>query len=131
MVKKSSALFRAIRKYLRALQESGVHIQQVFLYGSHAKNRAHRDSDIDIIVVSENFNGKELLERLRILGRARRNMPEPVEAYGFTPEEVENRERDLSAFWEEIIDTEAIPITSKVLSPQNKKRKIRKASQVV
>ena len=131
MVKKSSAIFRAIRKYIRALQESGVHIQQVFLYGSHAKNRAHLDSDIDIIVVSANFNGKELLERLRILGRARRNMPEPVEAYGFTPEEVENRERDLSAFWEEIIDTEAIPITNKVLSTQNKKRKVKKASQLV
>jgi len=131
VVKKSSAIFRAIRKYIRALQESGVHIQQVFLYGSHAKNRAHLDSDIDIIVVSANFNGKELLERLRILGRARRNMPEPVEAYGFTPEEVENRERDLSAFWEEIIDTEAIPITNKVLSTQNKKRKVKKASQLV
>lgn len=126
MVKKSSALFRAIRKYLRVLQENGVNIQQVFLYGSHAKNQAHRDSDIDIIVVSENFSGKELLERLRILGRARRNMPEPVEAYGFTPEEIKNRERDLSAFWEEIIDTEAIPITDKVVARRNT-RKTRKA----
>ncbi|MDZ7360574.1 MAG: nucleotidyltransferase domain-containing protein [candidate division KSB1 bacterium] len=123
MVKKTSTIFRAIRKYILALQESGTHVQQVFLYGSHAKNQAHRDSDIDIIVVSENFKGKELLERLHILGRARRNVPEPVEAYGFTPEEVENRERDLSAFWEEIIDTEAIPITNQVLTPQKKKRK--------
>ena len=116
MAKKSSAIFRAIRKYIRALQESGIHVQQVFLYGSHAKNQAHRDSDIDIIVVSEDFKGKELLERLHILGRARRNVTESVEAYGFTPEEVQNRERDLSAFWEEILDTEAISITDEVLA---------------
>jgi len=131
MVKATSAPFQPIKKYVQALVNDGIEVQQVFLYGSHAKNRAHEDSDIDIIVVSENFTGKRLLERLQILGWARRGVPEPVQAYGFTPEEVENRERDLSAFWEEIIDTEAIPITNKVLSPQNKKRKVRKARQLV
>jgi len=118
-----SAVIHAVRKYIRALIEDGVRVQQVFLYGSQAKNSAHEDSDIDIIVVSKNFNGKRLLERLRMLGMARRNVPESVEAYGFTPEEVKNRERDLSAFWEEILDTEAIPITDKVLIPARKKRK--------
>ncbi len=56
--------------------------------------------------------GKNLLERLQILGQAHRNISEPIEAYGFTEEEVENR--DLSAFWEEIIETEAISITDEV-----------------
>jgi predicted nucleotidyltransferase len=122
MTQISSTVIRAVRKYINALANDGVRIQQVFLYGSQAKNTAHKDSDIDIIVVSEDFDGKQLLERLRILGLARRDVAESVEAYGFTPEEVENRERDLSAFWEEIIDTEAIPITDKVLTPQKKKR---------
>jgi len=131
MVKATSAPFQPIKKYVQALANDGIEVQQVFLYGSHAKNRAHEDSDIDIIVVSENFTGKRLLERLQILGWARRGVPEPVQAYGFTPEEIENRERDLSAFWEEIIDTEAIPITNKVLSTLNKKRKVKKASRLV
>ena len=131
MVKATSAPFQPIKKYVQALVNDGIEVQQVFLYGSHAKNRAHEDSDIDIIVVSENFTGKRLLERLQILGWARRGVPEPVQAYGFTPEEIENRERDLSAFWEEIIDTEAIPITNKVLSTQNKKRKVKKVSRLV
>jgi len=122
MAQISSTVIRAVRKYISALADDGVRIQQVFLYGSQAKNTAHKDSDIDIIVVSEDFDGKQLLERLRILGLARRDVPESVEAYGFTPEEVENRERDLSAFWEEIIDTEAISITDKVLAPQKKKK---------
>jgi predicted nucleotidyltransferase len=114
MAEDASAVRHAIRKYVQALAERGVRVQQVFLYGSHAKNTAHPDSDIDIIIVSENFNGKNLLERLEILGLARRDIPDAIEAYGFTPEEVQNR--DLSAFWEEILETEAIPITDEALA---------------
>ncbi|NUM67723.1 nucleotidyltransferase domain-containing protein [candidate division KSB1 bacterium] len=89
-------------------------VQQILLYGSHARKEAHADSDIDIIVLSDSFAGKNLLERLQILGLARRKVPEPVQAYGFTPQEVQQRE--LSAFWEEIVENEAIPITNEVLS---------------
>jgi len=56
--------------------------------------------------------GKNLLERLQILGQAHRDVSEPVEAYGFAPEEVKNH--NLSAFWEEIIETETISITDEV-----------------
>lgn len=113
MAQNSSAYRHAVRKYVLALRENGVQVQQVLLYGSHARNQAHRDSDIDIIILSENFTDKNLLERLQILGMARRNVPEQVQAYGFTPQEVQ--QHDLSAFWEEIIEKEAIPITSEIL----------------
>jgi predicted nucleotidyltransferase len=113
MAKRSSALRGAVRKYVKALTANGIRVQQVFLYGSHAKKRAHPDSDIDIIIVSEDFRGKNLLERLQILAKAGYGIYEPIEAYGFTPEEVQNR--DLSTFWEEILETEAISITEEVL----------------
>jgi predicted nucleotidyltransferase len=110
MAKSSSAIRHAIKKYIQGLEGIGVRVNQVFLYGSHAKNIAHSDSDIDLLIVSENFVGKNLLERLQILAKGLRDIDDPIEAYGFTPEEVQNRERDLSAFWEEILDTEAISI---------------------
>lgn len=128
MVESASTISRAVKKYVRGLEGIGVQVSQVLLYGSHAKNTAHADSDIDIIIISDNFTGKNLLERLQLLAKGLRNISDPIEAYGFTPEEVENRERDLSAFWEEIIDTEAIPITDKVLAT-GKKKKARKASR--
>jgi len=82
---------------------------------AHMQKTQHTsDSDIDIIIVSENFIGKHLIERLQLLGWALRNVPEPIEAYGFTPEEVQKR--DLSAFWEEILETEAIAITDEILA---------------
>lgn len=112
MAQSSSEILRAISKYVHALEERGIHVQQVFLYGSHAKNRAHEDSDIDIIVVSGDFVNKTMLERLQTLGLARKNIPDPVQAYGFTPEEMEKR--DMSAFWEEMLEAEAIDITDEL-----------------
>ena len=41
------------------------------------------------------------------------NVPEPVQPYGFTPQELQNGE--LSAFWEEILETQAVAITDEVL----------------
>lgn len=89
-------------------------MQQILLYGSHATNTAHEDSDIDVIIVSEDFSNKNLLERLQLLGWARRNVPEPVQAYGFTPAEIHNRA--VSAFWDEILDAQAVSITAEILS---------------
>lgn len=117
MAQISPKILSAISKYVQALDENGITVQQVFLYGSHAKNCAHEDSDIDIIIVSENFSAKSLLERLQILGWARKNIPDPVQAYGFTPEEVKTR--DMSAFWEEMLETEAIDITDELAIPEN------------
>ncbi|MCL4706502.1 nucleotidyltransferase domain-containing protein [bacterium] len=113
MAQSPSSYRHAVSNYVRALKENGVQVQQILLYGSHARKEAQADSDIDIIVLSESIAGKNLLERLQILGLARRNVPEPVQAYGFTPHEVQRRE--LSAFWEEIVENEAIPITNEVL----------------
>ena len=114
MAPSSSEVLRAIKEYVRILEANGTHVQQVLLYGSHAKNNVHPDSDIDLIIVSKDFAGKHLLERLRLLGEVRWNVSAPIQAYGFTPEEVENRE--LTAFWEEIIETDAIPITNEILT---------------
>lgn len=112
MAKIPSKIRGALSQYVRALIEAGVRPQRVFLYGSYAKNRAHEDSDIDLIIVSEDLTGRALLERLRMLGRPSHHLSESIQAYGFTPEEFETR--DMSAFWEEMLETEAIDITDEL-----------------
>lgn len=108
MAQISSTIRSAVAKYVRALNQSGIRVQRVLLYGSHVKNVAHADSDIDLIILSEDFSERNLLERLQVLGLALRHISAPIQAYGFTPEEVEKR--DVSCFWEEILDSEAIPM---------------------
>ena len=49
------------------------------------------DSDINLIVISENFKEMNLRERLEILGLAAGKIFEPIEALGYTEEEVRNK----------------------------------------
>ena len=42
------------------LNEAGLNIQKAFLYGSFARNDARADSDIDIMLVSENFDSNNI-----------------------------------------------------------------------
>ena len=48
-----------VKEYVVILQEDGLPIEKVFLFGSHAKGRTHRWSDIDVCVISPRF-GKRL-----------------------------------------------------------------------
>jgi len=41
MAQNSSEVRTAIKKYVQTLEENGIRVQQVLLYGSHAKNAAH------------------------------------------------------------------------------------------
>ena len=62
-------------------------IRKVLLYGSYAKGRASADSDIDLLVISEGFSGKDYWERIDILSAAIYRIFEPIEAVAMTPQE--------------------------------------------
>jgi predicted nucleotidyltransferase len=47
----------------RLLKELGEHIESIILYGSVAKKKAHEDSDIDILIVTRNYN-KEFFDKI-------------------------------------------------------------------
>ncbi|MFQ5640796.1 MAG: nucleotidyltransferase domain-containing protein, partial [bacterium] len=58
MAQISSTIRSAVAKYVRALNQSGIRVQRVLLYGSHVKNVAHADSDIDLIIFYERDKAK-------------------------------------------------------------------------
>lgn len=66
MAKKS--VIRVINKFARAIREKGITIDKIVLYGSYAKGRQRRDSDIDVAVVSRDF-GKDRIEEGMFLFR--------------------------------------------------------------
>ncbi|MFH0865738.1 MAG: nucleotidyltransferase domain-containing protein [Bacteroidota bacterium] len=47
-----------LKKYIALLNASGIPVHTAFLYGSYRNNNATKDSDIDILVVSESFEKK-------------------------------------------------------------------------
>lgn len=63
-------------------------IKYAIIFGSYAKGRHQRYSDIDIAIISNDFNGLSTIERLVLLGKiAWRARTTEIEALGFTPQE--------------------------------------------
>ena len=84
-----------VERLKRSLEDLGVHVRTVVLFGSHVAGTAGEHSDIDLAVISQDFQGMDLRERLETLGRAlaRARIMEPVEALAYTQGEYEAGER--------------------------------------
>ena len=50
------AVIDLVRRYLDVLNEHGICAEKTILFGSHARGNAHEYSDIDILVLSEEFD---------------------------------------------------------------------------
>jgi len=55
-----------INKFVELLKQQGVNISKIILFGSYAKGRASPDSDIDVVVVSNQF-GQDTAEEMMLL----------------------------------------------------------------
>ena len=71
------------------LQAQNIRPQKIILYGSCASGTNKEGSDIDIIVISDDFFKKDYWERIEILTEAIYQIFEPIEAVAMTPEEWE------------------------------------------
>jgi len=62
---------RTIVKYLAGrLSARGIDVDSVILFGSGARGKCSRDSDIDIIIISDSFRGKDIFKRAEMIGPA-------------------------------------------------------------
>ncbi len=86
------AIRSIIERYRQQLIEMGLRPEKIILFGSWAQGTGEPWSDIDLIVISRDFKGKNLRERLELLGVAAARILEPIEAFGVTPEEWERKE---------------------------------------
>ena len=89
MAKTAREIKTIIDRYAAEMMKLGVMPESILLYGSYARGNAREDSDIDIIVVSRDFKNMNLRERLELLGLAAGRVFEPIEALGYTPDELE------------------------------------------
>lgn len=53
----SKQALKSARRFVRAVQKAGIHLDAAFLYGSYALGTAHEHSDIDIAVISQDSTG--------------------------------------------------------------------------
>ncbi len=89
MYKAGFQIKEIIAEYTQTLKTLGVNVERVILYGSYALGNQREDSDIDLVVISKDFRKMNLRERLEVLGIAAARIMKPVEAKGYTPQELE------------------------------------------
>lgn len=95
MVKTGQEINRIISQYIEKLKELGINVTKAIIYGSYATGQAKEDSDIDLIIISEDFKKMSIRERLEILGIAAGRIMQPIQAKGYTSEEIRSDEKGL------------------------------------
>jgi hypothetical protein len=94
LVKTGQQIEEIIKQYTSKLIDLGIGVERVILFGSYAKGHPREDSDIDLIVVSEDFESMNIRERLEVLGIASARIMQPIQAKGYTLQEMESKDKD-------------------------------------
>jgi len=86
---------QAIKRFEVSLEKLGIRAQRIVVFGSHAAGGADEHSDIDLAVVSDDFERMDIFQRLETIGLAlaRAKVLEPIEALGYTQEEFDAQDR--------------------------------------
>ena len=92
------AVLEIIERFREALIEVGVEPAKMVLFGSYAGGHPHEGSDIDLVVISEDFAGKDHWERIVLMSDAIHKVWEPIEPVAMTPEEWENCDSLIALF---------------------------------
>jgi len=75
-----------IEKYVHALRQTGIQPRAVYLFGSFASGKPHEWSDIDLAVVSADFDGGIIEDQVRLM-RVTWDIDVRIEPHPFRPED--------------------------------------------
>ncbi len=89
-----------IRHFKKALEKRGIKETKIILFGSWSKGKNREESDIDLIVLSDDFSGKSFWERTEILSSAILEVFEPIEAIAMTFKEWEKGDSPIISYAE-------------------------------
>lgn len=86
-------ILEAVKFLEKSLRDGGGHIRKIILFGSHAHGTGREDSDVDVVIVSEDFRNKDIFERALLTKEAEvmtlKKFMIPFDIITLTPEEFE------------------------------------------
>ncbi len=94
MGEEESKLVNALKWFKENISQK-YDIKEMILFGSQVSGEADENSDIDLIVVGEEFKGKSPLKRPVVL-YLEWTMDYPVDFLCYTPEEFEEKRKEIS-----------------------------------
>lgn len=94
------------RQFIDLVKQSGVPIQQAYLFGSFAKGHPGPDSDIDICIISDQL-GLDFIDEMVKLRKLSLKLDDRIEPIPFNPADFADKYDPLAAE----IRTHGIPLT--------------------
>ena len=70
-----------VSEYIKILNDSGLHIEKAFLFGSAARNEAQEGSDIDVMLVSRRFDDNSDDSAYGLIWKLTRKVDSRIEPY--------------------------------------------------
>lgn len=92
MVPAKLSLNTLAKNLVRCLEASGIRVEGLYLFGSHARNEARKTSDLDILLVSPTFTSRKFLARCVLVAEAIGKLRKPIQVYPVTGKEFRNPE---------------------------------------
>lgn len=81
------AVLTILSRFREMLEAEGIRVDRMILYGSYASGKWHALSDIDVVVISQDFESMTFWERIRVVSGAVAKLWKPIEPVAMTPEE--------------------------------------------
>lgn len=86
---------REIQRYIRILSQDNLPIAKVILFGSWAKGKARKGSDIDLCIVSPQFDDTRRANQYLWSKREIFNLDYTIEPVGFSPKDLRDKYNSL------------------------------------
>ncbi len=83
-------------KYLLKIIRSGIPVDSAYIFGSYAKGNPHKDSDIDICIVSNSF-GNDYIEESINLRKMAFGIDSRIEPVPFTSNDLKDKYSTLAS----------------------------------
>lgn len=84
---------KLLKKYLKKVNKN-FHIEKAILFGSRARGDYFNDSDVDLIIISPDFQNMDFRKRLgELIYFWNENLD--LEVLGYTPEEFEKKKKQM------------------------------------
>ena len=97
-----SKVVEAVRYFEERLKAKNVSVSKIILFGSHARGNASTESDVDIVLISRDFEKKNIYRRLELIKEAEiatiKKFMIPFDIVMMTPEEFKNGSSLVSEF---------------------------------
>lgn len=84
------------KKYVQNVQNSGIPVINAYLFGSYVKGNNHKDSDIDVCIVSNTFSDDYIKEAVKLRSLAF-DIDSRIEPIPFTESDMQNKYSSLAS----------------------------------